>query len=361
LTFWESTSRSCSSTASASTSARRPTTSRAIRSTLPTTSTGSLSSIVDYQVLPLDPRAQALQEAYIRKVVDTVADLSNVLYEAANESSGGGSIDRTVASALGLSDLPSWGDSTQWQYWVIEFVKQYEQQMGYDKHSIGMTMQFPVPDQSKVNEGLWSSPADWISPGYDDEIFTGGRHPGEPGSPASRWFENPPASSGTKVVITDTDHYAPGRGDALWAWKSFLRGHNPILMDFGIIDIVNPLDPSLGVPSYESFEPARYAMGDTLRFAQRMKLIEMEPHGDLSSTGYALANAGQEYLILQPSETADPFTVMLDAGTYTVEWFSVNSRQTEGEGEVSVESPGIVSFTPKGTPAGPAVLYLKQG
>jgi len=61
-------------------------------------------------------------------------------------------------------------------------------------------------------------------------------------------------------------------------------------MDFGIIDVVNPLDPSLGVPSYESFEAARYAMGDTLRFARRMKLVEMEPRDGLSSTGFALAN-----------------------------------------------------------------------
>ena len=127
---------------------------------------------------------------------------------------------------------------------MIDVVKQYEQQQGYDQHPIGMTMQFPVADQTKVNDPLFSSPADWISPGYDDEIFTGGRHPMAPGSPASRWFDNPPASDGTKVVITDTDHYAPGKGDALWAWKSFLRGHHPILMDFGIIDGVNPPEPS---------------------------------------------------------------------------------------------------------------------
>ena len=38
-----------------------------------------ITSIVDYQVLPLDPRVQAIQEAYIRKVVDTVHDLPNVL------------------------------------------------------------------------------------------------------------------------------------------------------------------------------------------------------------------------------------------------------------------------------------------
>lgn len=64
-------------------------------------------------------------------------------------------------------------------------------------------------------------------------------------------------------------------------------------MDFGIINVSSPLDPALGVPSYESFEPARYAMGDTLRFASRMRLIAMAPRSDLSSTSYALANPGK--------------------------------------------------------------------
>jgi hypothetical protein len=50
-----------------------------------------------------------------------------------------------------------------------------------------------------------------------------------------------------------------------------------------------------------------------------MNLIEMESRGDLSSTGYVLANLGQEYLVLQLSETADPFTVTLEAGTYSVQ------------------------------------------
>jgi len=322
-----------------------------------------ISSIVDYQVLPLDPRVQALQEAYIRKVVDTVQDLPNVLYEVANESSGGGSVDRKFAEMLGLGDPPEWGDSTEWQYWVIDVVKRYEQELGYDKHPIGMTMQFPVPEQTKVNDPLFNSAADWISPGYDDEIFTGGRHPMEPGGPASRWFEDPPASDGAKVVITDTDHYAPGKGDALWAWKSFLRGHHPILMDFGIIDGVNPADPgsgSPGVPSFESFEPARYAMGDTLRYAEKMRLVAMEPRGDLSSTGYVLANPGEEYLILQPSETADPFMVTLEAGTYSVQWYSVTTREMKGAGKLTVESDGSASFTAPFAEAGPAVLYLKQ-
>jgi len=323
----------------------------------------AIKSIVDYQVLPLDPRVQVLQELYIHKVVDTLHDLPHVLWEVANESSGGGTVDKNFAQMMGFSDVPDWGDSTEWQYWVIDVVKHHEQQQGYDKHPIGMTMQFPVADQTKVNDPLFQSKAEWISPGYDDEIFTEGRHPMAPGAPSSHWFENPPASDGRKVVITDTDHYAPGKGDALWAWKSFLRGHHPILMDFGIIAGVNPPDPSSGgpgVPPYEAFEAARYAMGDTLRYAQKMNLIEMEPRSDLTSTRFALANSGKEYLVLQPNDTAEPFTVTLDAGNYTVEWFGVNNRETKNAGDVTVESPGTVSFTSPFAATDPTVLYLKR-
>jgi hypothetical protein len=318
-----------------------------------------IDSILDYQVLPLDPRVQEIQEAYIRKVIDAVHDLPNVLWEVANESSGGGSVDPSFAAALGQSGAPDWGDSTEWQYWVIDVVKKHEADRGYDPHPIGMTMQFPVAEQTKVNDPLFDSAAEWISPGYDDEVFAGGGHPMAPGSPPSRWLEAPPVADGRKVVITDTDHYAPGSGDALWAWKSFLRGHHPILMDFGIIDGVDPPDPSAGPMPFAAFEPARFAMGDTVRFAERMHLVEMRPHDDLSSTGYALANPGEEYLILQPSDTGEPFTVTLEAGTYSVEWFSVDGRETAPADDVSVESSTETSFSSPFS-AGPVALYLKR-
>jgi hypothetical protein len=64
-------------------------------------------------VLPLDARVRALQEAYVRKVIDTVQDLPNVLYEVANESSGGGSVDPEFLGAIGLSEPPDWGASTR--------------------------------------------------------------------------------------------------------------------------------------------------------------------------------------------------------------------------------------------------------
>ena len=98
----------------------------------------------------------------------------------------------------------------------------------------------------------------------------------------------------------------------------------------------------------------------TLRYALKMNLIEMESRGDLSSTGYVLANPGQEYLVLQPSETADPFTVTLEAGTYSVQWCSVNTRETNGDAKVTVPSDGSINFTAPFAGAGPAVLYLKR-
>ena len=184
-----------------------------------------------------------------------------------------------------------------------------------------------------------------------------------PDSPPSHWYDNPPAANGKKVVITDTDHYAPGKGDALWAWKSFLRGHHPILMDFGIVAGVNPPHPAVGapgVPPYATFEAARYAMGDTLQYAQKMNLIKMEPRGDLSSTGFALANPRNEYLVLQPNDNTDPFTLTLESGTYRVEWFSVNSRETTNGESMVVKNDGDFRFLSTFTNAGPAVLYLKR-
>ena len=180
-----------------------------------------------------------------------------------------------------------------------------------------------------------------------------------PGSPQSRWLEDPPANDGRKVVISDTDHFAPGRGDALWAWKSFLRGHHPILMDFGLIGGLHPLDPTAGAPmSFEAFEDVRLAMGDTRRLAERMNLIAMEPRDHLSSTGYALANPGDEYLVLQPSGSAEPFTVTLGAGTYGAEWFDVGGRETFLADEVTIESEGAIGFSAPFE--GPAVLHLTR-
>ena len=313
-----------------------------------------IESIVDYQVVPLDPKVRAVQEAYVRRVVDTLHDLPNVLYEVANESSGQ---DAELVELPGGMVLPGpVGDSTAWQYWVIDLVKRYEVERGYDSHPMGMTMQFPVAVQSKANDVLFDSTAEWISPGFDEELkMAEGGHGPEP----SRWYKDPPANDGRKVVIADTDHFAPGQGEAVWAWKAFLRGQHPILMDFGLIEGVeppNPSDPAAADSSFAAFEPGRYAMGDTRRYAERIGLAEMEPRGDLCSTGYALANPGKEYLALQPGK--GPIRVTLEAGTYGVEWFDVDERKTTEPARLTVQADGSESFTAPFASGGPSVLYL---
>jgi hypothetical protein len=121
---------------------------------------------------------------------------------------------------------------------------------------------------------------------------------------------------------------------------------------------VNPADPKAGGPiSFETFEPARFAMGDTVRYAERMQLIEMEPRQDLSSTGYVLANPGVEYLVLQP-EPSEAFTVTLEPGAYAVEWFGVDGRKTLESENVTAEEAGPVNLEPPFAD-GPGVVYLK--
>jgi hypothetical protein len=305
-----------------------------------------ISSILDYQVLPLDSRVEALQLAYMRKVIDTVHDLPNVLYEVANESSGQ-EADSVVFPDGSSVDTPI-GDSTQWQYWVINTVKDYERDMGYDPHPIGMTYLFPVAELSKSNEPLWHSPADWISPGFDDTLGEG------------QWLIDPPPNDGSKVVLLDTDHFSPFSSDALWVWKAFLRGHNPILYDLGILGGGMPPDPSAGNPSFESLEPARQAMGDTRRFAGRINLINMQPLPDVSSTGYALADPGNEYLVLQPSESADQFTIALTTGRYAAEWHSLVSRDTVPGTSLMVSEDTKISINAPSDITSPAVVHLRR-
>ena len=159
------------------------------------------------------------------------------------------------------------------------------------------------------------------------------------------------------MILSDTDHYSPMQSDALWAWRSFLRGHNPVLYDLGIFAGPRPSEQSEAAVPYESLEPARLAMGDTVALARRVTLIEMEPRGELASTGYMLASrTGVEFIVLQP-EARQELTVRLPSGRYELEWYLVTHRQTVPAGTITVDSVGSVAFTPPGPE--PCVLSLK--
>lgn len=193
------------------------------------------------------PAIVKIQEDYVKKVIDTVNDLDNVLYEISNEDHEG---------------------SVEWQYHFINYIKNYEKTKP-KQHPVGMTTQVRLK-----NEIVFNSSADWISPPI--ESWPGDQDP---------YRVNPPATDRKKVVILDTDHLWGIGGDRKWVWKAFTRGYNPIYMD------PDPFDSS----DYTR-EGVRRAMGHTLRYANRMNLKDMLPRGDLATTAYCLANPGEEYL-----------------------------------------------------------------
>ena len=251
----------------------------------------------------------AYQEAYVRKVIDTVNDLDNVLYEISNES-------------------PS--NSQAWQYHMINYIKSYEATKP-KQHPLGMTVEYPGGDNSE----LFASPADWISP-----------------NDAGVYMDNPPAADGHKVIVSDTDHLWGTGGNRQWMWKSFTRGINPIFMDCYdayYCEGDNPNDPA--------WVSLRKNMGYALSYADRMDLEAMTPHGELASTNYCLANPSStnaEYLVYQP--TGGSFSVDLSAssGPLYVEWLNPSNGQTINSGTVS--GGGSRNFTPPFR--GDAVLYI---
>jgi Family of unknown function (DUF6298) len=255
-----------------------------------------------------NPAITRLQEAYVRHVIDAVNDLDNVLYEISNENHP---------------------PSTEWQYQMIQFVHDYEKTKP-KQHPVGMTFQY----EGGTNAALFASPADWISPNpqADDE---------------HNYRDNPPRSDGSKVIISDTDHLWGIGGSVQWAWKSFMRGLNPIFMDPYKNEILDR-------GSDDQWEPVRRSLGDTRRFAQRINLAAMPPRGELASTQYCLANPGHEYLIYQP-KAGETFSIDLKAGSYRYEWFNPSKGAEAESGEL--ESSGDRQQF-KASFDGEAVLYL---
>ena len=283
----------------------------------------------------LNPEVLARQEAYVRKVIDTVNDLDNVLYEIINE-----------------------GGATAWQIHMIDTIHAYERHKGVS-HPVGMTHRI---GPSQFNSELFGSPADWVSPANEPLDWM------LPGATRFEDYQNdPPAADGTKVVLNDTDHLWGHGGNPRWVWKSFLRGLNPIFMDpwwplyIESDPAVTPWTFVGGISKdwrdYPDWEPTRRAMGDTRRYAQKMDLAAMTPRPDLASTGYCLANPGLEYLVYLPEGGNVTLNLRDGSGSFAVEWFLPQVNRTL-PGAHPLEGGGYVVTAPPYT--GDAVLYLRK-
>lgn len=225
-----------------------------------------------------NPAVLKVQEAYVRKMIDTLNDVDGLVWEIGNELH-----DRAV----------------EFQYHWIDFIKAYERTKP-KQHLVGMS------GAHVTNEKLFASKADWIAPekqdGYQDDI---------------------PDVAGRKVVIIDTDHieWLKSRDDPTLPWRALMRGANFIYMDtykdarFGSPETLNPDEAEI-----------RRQMGFAARFSRTIDLAHMRPDRELASSEHCLANPGREYAAFAPAGD----TLRLDlgragGGEFTVTWFDCRS------------------------------------
>jgi hypothetical protein len=245
-----------------------------------------------------DPRILAIQERYVRRVMDAVNGFDNVLYEIANES---GSF------------------STAWQYHMIRVVQRHQARKA-KRHPVGMTYQNP----HGRNDTLFASPASWVSPAGGHEFLN-----------------DPPVADGRRVSLSDTDHHCGICGDIHFPWTQFTRGHNPIFMD--------PMDAD------GQREAIRWALGHTRHYALRMNLAASQPRPDLASTRFCLAVPGRKYLVYQPASGAFSVDLRASGRSFRVEWFQPSTGRRWFDrirgGDVRTLTPPV---------GGPVVVYLRR-
>jgi len=260
-----------------------------------------------------DRRVLAIQEAYVKKVIDTVNDLDNVFYEIANEL-----------------------QAPDWQYRMIRLIEEYER----DKPKQHLVL---MSSGGRTATGGWnqmprkvvvSSPADCFAVA---------------GSWNSRAYrrKNPPANNTGKPGFVDMDHVSAGSYDVGYVWTAFTRGYH-----FNLYD--KPFEnPDAEGPNWQR---VRRNVTQTILYAQRLDLAKAAPHGDLSSTGFCLAQPGRQYVVYQPGD--EPFDVrgLEPDRRYRFQWYAAQEGRVSGEGDVTCTDASH-SFTPSGSGM---VLFLES-
>ena len=226
----------------------------------------------------LDGEILQYQKKYISKVIDTVNDFDNVLYEICNEDPG---MDKFWAR-----------QHIKWQNTLLEFIYTYQSNKP-NQHPIGLTTH-----RSLGNKFLFKSKADWISPAQIK-------------SKSYNYKFDPPIGHGKKVIIVDSDHLWGVGGDRTWIWKSFTRGLNPIFMD--------PIETT---KKSLDLDDVRKNLGYALKYSKKINLANMVPSSkkEVCSSKYCLVNPGIEYLVYQPDKS--DIKLQTKPGIYSYEWFN---------------------------------------
>lgn len=228
----------------------------------------------------------AIQQAYVAKVLDTLNDLDNVLYEIANEEDS--------------TSLP-------WQRALVDYVQGYEAGKA-KQHPVGMTVCWP----GGSNGDLYATPAiDWLSPNGD---YT------------------PDAASTAKVSAFDTDHITGLTAEYKWIFRALCQGHNPWYMDEWAGETYGN-----DTRASATYQRIRANLGYALSVAAQIDLANAAPQPALASTGYCLAKTSGRAQLVAYQDGSGSFTVNLASlpGVFALTWLRTLDGATSAGSNVS--------------------------
>jgi hypothetical protein len=236
----------------------------------------------------LVPNVLELQKAYLRKVVDTIGSFNNVLFEVCNECAS---------------------SSADWQRYVVDYIREIDS-LAPPLHPVGMTIAWPQGD----NAVLYDSSADWLSPklGQDERLDT------------------PFPNNTGKVSVYDTDHLCGVCGNVPWVWKSFLQGHNLMLMD-PYSTATHPTDSDvLRSPVWSKI---RRNLGYTIALSRKLPMGSMCPSPETASSGYAFVShvgAPTHVVVYFPDSARVSVDLSDKVGELQTEWLDFNGGHRQG-------------------------------
>jgi hypothetical protein len=270
-----------------------------------------------------------IQDAFVRKLIDTLNDLPNVLW-------------------IVLQEAPP--HSEWWSNHLISLTRAYEGGKRL-QHPIGFGVLADNNDATILNSDAdWIAPAARISP----------THSCGSGNPAC------------KVNINDSDHSYFGmwndspQANRNFFWINFTQGNQTLFMDPYVVFYPREkrnLCPApihgIGSAPDPRWDNVRDTMGYIRDDAERMNLAAMSSRGDLSSTKHVLASTDSshaEFLVYAPSGGKSTVNLSEVSGMIAVEW--MNAATGDKSHGASVSGGASTTFTPPFSDD--AVLYLRR-
>ncbi len=250
-------------------------------------------------------RLVQFQENYVRAVVEAVKSFDNVLFEVGNEISNN-------------------DDAWAWQRHMLGVIRDADDG---GRRPVGVTAAaWWTGPQWKIPGELADSGADWTSP---DGV--GGACGFADGAP--------PAADGGQVSIVDTDHIWGIGGSTGFVWEAFTRGHNVWSMDS--LEHTGIAGTSWTYPGYAETEATvREGIAQTREAAELLDLRDVREAGWLSSTGFAIANAGSgNYAVYDPDGGSLRLDLSGSGGTLRVRWVELATGEVVDGGAVAGGGP----------------------